>query len=132
MGETEAQLTAVTSELGDDRSDHGLGVSIRRNNSEVEYLDATGIEEHAPMDWTPLMAEQLLIDWGYEVVGEWEDIDHTGGDDPTWKATVVRFDLGVVDFGDAISVETSLERAAELLFAIECDEDCPECLYGEQ
>ncbi|MDJ0363377.1 hypothetical protein [Rhodococcus sp. H29-C3] len=89
MRETEQNLTAVTSSLADERSEHGLGVSIRRGGTEIEYLDATGIEEHAPMDWTPDEATQLLRERGYGVVGEWTDIDHTGGDDPTWKVEIL-------------------------------------------
>ncbi|MDV7991608.1 hypothetical protein [Rhodococcus sp. IEGM 1374] len=44
------------------------------------------------MDWTPDEATELLLESGYEVVGEWEDIDHTGGEDPTWKAVIVAAD----------------------------------------
>ena len=62
MGETQRDLTAVTSEYGDERPERGLGVSIRRGGIEVEYIDATGIEEHAPMDWTPDMAQVLGLD----------------------------------------------------------------------
>lgn len=88
MTKAQEQLTAVTSTLAP--SGRELGVSLRRNNSETDYLIATDLEEHAPMDWTPDEATQLLLESGYEVVGEWEDIDHTGGEDPTWKAVVVR------------------------------------------
>lgn len=88
MEEIETQLTAVTSAIGDSRPSHGLGVSLRSNNSEFTYLIATDIEEHAPMDWTPDEATQLLRERGYGVIGEWEDIDHTGGEDPTWKAKI--------------------------------------------
>ncbi|MBY6414813.1 hypothetical protein HQ346_24860 [Rhodococcus sp. BP-252] len=89
MEET-SKLTAITTALADPRPGCGLGVSLRRNNTEVEYLIATDIEEHAPMDWTPDEATQLLRESGYDVIGEWVDIDHTGGEDPTWKAVVVR------------------------------------------
>ncbi|MGU3438274.1 hypothetical protein ACNHUS_35345 [Actinomycetes bacterium M1A6_2h] len=87
MGETQQNLTAVTSEFGDSRPDRGLGVSIRENGTEIEYLAATCIEEHAPMDWTPDMAAVLLSDHGYEVTGVWTDIDETG-EDSTWTAPV--------------------------------------------
>lgn len=90
MEETVQNLTAVTSEFGGERPEHGLGVSIRRGGTEVEYLDATGIEEHAPMDWTIDEATQLLREHGYVVVGMWMDIDVTGGDDATWTVEVAR------------------------------------------
>ncbi|MDJ0363124.1 hypothetical protein [Rhodococcus sp. H29-C3] len=88
MGETVQNLTAITSALGDIRPGLGLGVSVREFDSEVEYLIATGIEEHAPLDWTPEMATELLRYRGFEMIGKWEDIDHTGGEDPTWKVAV--------------------------------------------
>ena len=89
MEET-SNLTAVTTALAATRPGYGLvyGVSLRRNNSEVDYLNAIGMEEHWPGDWTPDEATQLLRESGYEVIGEWEDIDHTGGEDPTWKAVI--------------------------------------------
>jgi hypothetical protein len=77
MEET-SNLTAVTTALADPRPGYGFGVSLRQANSEVEYLIATDIEEHAPMDWTPDEATQLLRESGYDVIGEWVDIDHTG------------------------------------------------------
>lgn len=89
MREPAQNLTAVTSGLADDRPEHGLGVSIRRGDAELEYLDATGIEEHAPMDWTPGMAVVLLAEHGYEAIGRWTDIDETGSDDPIWEVEVV-------------------------------------------
>lgn len=90
MTETAATLTAVTFALAP--LGREWGVSIRSEGSEREYIAATGIEEHAPMDWTPDEATQLLRESGYEVIGEWEDIDHTGGEDPTWKAVIVAAD----------------------------------------
>ncbi|KZF07758.1 hypothetical protein A2J03_22215 [Rhodococcus sp. EPR-157] len=129
MGETEKNLTAVTSEFGDGRPDRGVGVSVRSNDIEVGYLHATGIEEHAPMDWTPLAAVQLLAEHGYQVVGEWADIDETGGDDPTWQFAITRSGIVATDFGDVVAVECSPDDAVNVLFAIECDPDCPQC-YG--
>lgn len=90
MTETAATLTAVTFALAP--LGREWGVSLRRNNTEVEYITATDIEEHAPMDWTPDEATQLLRESGYEVIGAWADIDHTGGDDPTWRAVIVAAD----------------------------------------
>lgn len=90
MGEPEQNLTAVTSEYGDERPQHGLGVSIRRAGVEVEYLDATGIEEHAPMDWTLDMAMVLLGEHGYEVTGSWTDISGICVEDPIWQAPVAK------------------------------------------
>lgn len=86
MNNTETELTAVTFAFAP--SGREWGVSIRSEGSELEYISATDIEEHAPMDWTPDEATQLLRERGYRVIGEWEDIDHTGGEDPTWKARV--------------------------------------------
>lgn len=90
MGETEQNLTAITSEYGDDRPEHGLGVSIRRGGIEVEYLDATDIEEHAPMDWTPDMAEVLLGEHGFEITGRWIDISEICSEDPIWEMPVAK------------------------------------------
>lgn len=90
MGELKQNLTAVTSEYGDERPQYGLGVSIRRGGTEIEYLDATGIEEHAPMDWTPDMAMVLLGEHGYEVTGSWTDISGICVEDPIWEAPVAK------------------------------------------
>lgn len=90
MRETEQNLTAITSEYGDERPEHGLGVSIRRGGTEVEYLDVTGIEEHAPMDWTPDMAEVLLGEHGYEITGSWTDISALCAEDPIWEMPVAK------------------------------------------
>ncbi|OAK53830.1 hypothetical protein [Rhodococcoides kyotonense] len=90
MTETAQNLTAITSEYADERPEHGLGVSIRRGGIEVEYLDATDIEEHAPMDWTPDMAEVLLGEHGYEITGRWIDISDTCDDDPIWEIPVAK------------------------------------------
>lgn len=131
MGKPENILTAVTFALGDERPDHWLGVSIRRDGIEVEYLDATGLEEHAPMDWTPDEATQLLREHGYEVADEWIDIDETGGEDPAWKALIAVSEVVIERIGDAVTVQGSPHQAVELLRAIECDDDCPTCLHGE-
>ncbi|WP_032391991.1 hypothetical protein [Rhodococcoides fascians] len=90
MGETQRDLTAVTSEYGDERPERGLGVSIRRGGIEVEYIDATGIEEHAPMDWTPDMAQVLLDRRGYAVTGRWVDISAPCAEDPIWELPIAK------------------------------------------
>ncbi|MDV6305379.1 hypothetical protein R3P93_22675 [Rhodococcus cerastii] len=90
MGETEQNLTAVTSEYGDERPERGLGVSIRRGGIEVEYIDAPGIEKHAPMDWTPDTAQVLLARRGYAVTGRWVDISDPCAEDPIWELPVVK------------------------------------------
>ncbi|OZD85293.1 hypothetical protein CH260_20320 [Rhodococcus sp. 05-2256-B2] len=88
MGETQRDLTAVTSEYGDERSERGLGVSIRRGGIEVEYIDAPGIEERAPMAWTPDTAQMLLARRGYEVTGRWVDISDPCAEDPIWELPI--------------------------------------------
>lgn len=116
MEETSKNLTAITSEFGDERADGRVGVTIRCIDGDIDFLSATTDSE----SWTRAASVELLTVHGYEVIGDWSDI---GTDDPIWEATVTRTgpqaDVATDIFGEF--------PAVEWLFGIECDDDCPEC-----
>lgn len=124
MGETRKNLTAITSEFGDERADGRVGVTIRCIDGDIDFLAATGDSE----SWTRAASVELLADHGYAVIGGWSDI---GTDDPIWETAVARTglqaDVAAEFFGEFTAVECDPEQAVELLFDIECDDDCPEC-----
>jgi hypothetical protein len=124
MEETSKNLTAITSEFGDERADGRVGVTIRGIDGDIDFLSATTDSE----SWTRAASVELLTVHGYAVIGDWSDI---GTDDPIWEATVTRTgpqaDVATEIFGEFTAVECDPEQAAELLLGIECDDDCPEC-----
>jgi hypothetical protein len=124
MKETSKNLTAITSEFGDERTDGRVGVTIRRIDGDIDFISATTDSA----SWTRAASVELLTAHGYEVIGGWSDI---GTDDPIWEATVARtglqVDAAIDSFGEFASVECDPEQAAEWLSGIECDDDCPEC-----
>ncbi|MBW4781932.1 hypothetical protein KZO37_21455 [Rhodococcus fascians] len=124
MEETSKNLTAITSEFGDERTDGRVGVTIRSIDGDIDFLSATTDSE----SWTRAASVELLTVHGYEVIGDWSDI---GTADPIWEATVTRTgpqaDVATDIFGEFTAVECNPEQAVEWLFGIECDDDCPEC-----
>ncbi len=124
MEETRKDLTAITSEFGDERADGRVGVTIRCVDGDIDFLSATTDSD----SWTRAASVELLTAYGYEVIGDWSDI---GTDDPIWEATVTRTgpqaDVATDIFGEFTAVECDPEQAVEWLFGIECDDDCPEC-----
>lgn len=81
-----SDLVATTSELGFPAL--GLGVEVARDGGETAFLEAE-LEEHPPLDWTPDMATELLRHHGYELDGEWVEIDAPDDDDASWRVGVV-------------------------------------------
>ena len=124
MEETSKNLTAITSEFGDERTDGRVGVTIRSIDGDIDFLSATTDSA----SWTRAASVELLTVHGYEVIGDWSDI---GTADPIWEATVTRTgpqaDVATDIFGEFTAVECDPEQAVEWLFGIECDDDCPEC-----
>lgn len=124
MEETSKNLTAITSEFGDERADGRVGVTIRGIDGDIDFLSATIDSE----SWTRAASVELLTAHGYAVIGDWADI---GTGDPIWEATVTRtgpqVDVATEIFGEFTAVECDPEQAVEWLLGIECDDDCPEC-----